>query len=123
MAGFRPRRSFLFLTWNLPKPEINKSSPDTSVLFIISSINSTYSEDCFIDQAVFCSHFLCDVGSGESHDQTSFQNHVALSGWIVKEFGITGRLDVGFGFGIGVKLLNITSTRDHLMLHMDISGV
>ena len=47
VAGFLPLRSRFSFTENFPKPEINRSSPDASVLFMISSNNSTNSDDCF----------------------------------------------------------------------------
>jgi len=45
VEGFRPLRSLLSLTWNLPNPEIIASSPDSRVRFMISSRVSTISVD------------------------------------------------------------------------------
>jgi len=48
VAGFLPLRSFFSFTQNLPNPEINTSSPDSSVLLMISKHVSTISEDLFL---------------------------------------------------------------------------
>ena len=45
--GLRPRRSRLSLTWNLPKPDIMTSSPDSKDCMMISNRISMTSVDCF----------------------------------------------------------------------------
>ena len=47
VAGFLPFRSAFCFTLNLPKPDINTSSPDSSFDLMISSRVSTVSLACF----------------------------------------------------------------------------
>jgi hypothetical protein len=50
VAGFLPFRFFLFFTQNLPKPEINTSSPDSRDCWISSSSISMVSIDYLFHQ-------------------------------------------------------------------------
>ena len=52
VAGFLPFRSLFPFTQNLPKLEINTSSPDASVFLIISKRVSTISVDLFLGKPV-----------------------------------------------------------------------
>ena len=43
----RQRRGLLYLTWNLPKPDIRTSSPDSRDCLMVSNKISMTSADCF----------------------------------------------------------------------------
>ena len=47
VAGLRSLRCFLFLTWNLPKPDIKTSSPDSRASLMISIRILTISAESF----------------------------------------------------------------------------
>ena len=106
VAGFLTLRSFFSLTVNFPKPEIKRSSPDASVLFIMSIIRSTYSDDCFCDQpfsAATLSMMLALVRV--TGGLLPIVLHVALSACIVKENSIMDERIVGLIFIFCVTLL------------------
>jgi hypothetical protein len=52
VAGFRPLRSFLFLTQNFPNPLMRTLSPDSMERFMASSMVSMISADLFFGNPV-----------------------------------------------------------------------
>jgi hypothetical protein len=65
VAGFLPRRFAFFFTQNLPKPEINTSSPDSRDCLIRSSNISTVSIDFFTGESISFCHYVDNMGFSE----------------------------------------------------------
>lgn len=83
VVGFLPFRSAFCFTQNLPKPDINTSSPDSSFDLMISSRVSTVSVACFFvkprwlcnldTMSAFVSDMAGSFGRGLRFGQISFK--------------------------------------------------